>query len=241
MRSIGKTDKGKKRSMNQDTFFISDMPVGILPNLYIVADGMGGQNAGDVASRFCVERFTELVRVSKERTPIQVIEKAVRETNEDLIAKAKTQKELEGMGTTFVLATLMPEGYLLVANIGDSRMYLIDGHKITQISQDHSLVAEMVRNGELSREEARFHPNKNVILRAMSTQGVVSPDYYQVAVKPGDYALLCSDGLTDMVEEAELLKMVSEYDDVGDIAERMINTANENGGRDNITLVLLKI
>ncbi len=241
MRSIGKTDKGKKRSMNQDTFFISDMPVGILPNLYIVADGMGGQNAGDVASRFCVERFTELVRVSKERTPIQVIEKAVRETNEDLIAKAKAQKELEGMGTTFVLATLMPEGYLLVANIGDSRMYLIDGHKITQISQDHSLVAEMVRNGELSREEARFHPNKNVILRAMSTQGVVSPDYYQVAVKPGDYALLCSDGLTDMVEEAELLKMVSEYDDVGDIAERMINTANENGGRDNITLVLLKI
>ena len=241
MRSIGKTDKGKKRSMNQDTFFISDMPVGILPNLYIVADGMGGQNAGDVASRFCVERFTELVRVSKERTPIQVIEKAVRETNEDLIAKAKAQKELEGMGTTFVLATLMPEGYLLVANIGDSRMYLIDGNKITQISQDHSLVAEMVRNGELSREEARFHPNKNVILRAMSTQGVVSPDYYQVAVKPGDYALLCSDGLTDMVEEAELLKMVSEYDDVGDIAERMINTANENGGRDNITLVLLKI
>ena len=241
MRSIGKTDKGKKRSMNQDTFFISDMPVGILPNLYIVAAGMGGQNAGDVASRFCVDRFTELVRVSKERTPIQVIEKAVRETNEDLIAKAKAQKELEGMGTTFVLATLMPEGYLLVANIGDSRMYLIDGHKITQISQDHSLVAEMVRNGELSREEARFHPNKNVILRALSTQGVVSPDYYQVAVKPGDYALLCSDGLTDMVEEAELLKMVSEYDDVGDIAERMINTANENGGRDNITLVLLKI
>lgn len=240
MRSIGKTDKGKKRSMNQDVFFISDTPVGILPNLYIVADGMGGQNAGDVAARFCVDRFTELVRVSRERTPIQVIEKAIRQTNEDLIEKASSQKELEGMGTTFVMASLLPGDILLVANIGDSRMYLIND-RIMQISQDHSLVAEMVRSGELRKEEARFHPNKNVVLRALSTQGIVSPDYYQIAVKPGDCALLCSDGLSDMVEEAELLKTVSEYEDVGDIADKLVAMANENGGRDNITLVLLKI
>ncbi|MBP5489358.1 MAG: Stp1/IreP family PP2C-type Ser/Thr phosphatase [Lachnospiraceae bacterium] len=240
MRSIGKTDKGKKRSMNQDVFFISDTPVGILPNLYIVADGMGGQNAGDVAARFCVDRFTELVRVSRERTPIQVIEKAIRQTNEDLIEKASSQKELEGMGTTFVMASLLPGDILLVANIGDSRMYLIND-RIMQISQDHSLVAEMVRSGEIRKEEARFHPNKNVVLRALSTQGIVSPDYYQIAVKPGDCALLCSDGLSDMVEEAELLKTVSEYEDVGDIADKLVAMANENGGRDNITLVLLKI
>ena len=240
MRSIGKTDKGKKRSMNQDVFFISDNPVGILPNLYIVADGMGGQNAGDVAARFCVDRFTELVRVSRERTPIQVIEKAIRQTNEDLIEKASSQKELEGMGTTFVMASLLPGDILLVANIGDSRMYLIND-RIMQISQDHSLVAEMVRSGEIRKEEARFHPNKNVVLRALSTQGIVSPDYYQIAVKPGDCALLCSDGLSDMVEEAELLKTLSEYEDVGDIADKLVAMANENGGRDNITLVLLKI
>ena len=240
MRSIGKTDKGKKRSMNQDVFFISDTPVGILPNLYIVADGMGGQNAGDVAARFCVDRFTELVRVSRERTPIQVIEKAIRQTNEDLIEKASSQKELEGMGTTFVMASLLLGDILLVANIGDSRMYLIND-RIMQISQDHSLVAEMVRSGEIRKEEARFHPNKNVVLRALSTQGIVSPDYYQIAVKPGDCALLCSDGLSDMVEEAELLKTVSEYEDLGDIADKLVAMANENGGRDNITLVLLKI
>ncbi|MBP5354409.1 MAG: Stp1/IreP family PP2C-type Ser/Thr phosphatase [Lachnospiraceae bacterium] len=240
MRSIGKTDKGKKRSMNQDMFFISDSPVGILPNLYIVADGMGGQNAGDVAARFCVDRFTELVRVSRERTPIQVIEKAIRQTNEDLIEKASSQKELEGMGTTFVMASLLTDDNLLVANIGDSRMYLVN-ETITQISQDHSLVAEMVRSGELRKEEARFHPNKNVVLRALSTQSVVSPDYYQVTVRPGDYVLLCSDGLSDMVEEAELLKTVSEYEDVGDIADKLVTMANENGGRDNITLVLIKI
>ena len=240
MKSFGKTDKGRKRSMNQDMFFISDTPVGILPNLYIVADGMGGQNAGDVAARFCVDRFTELVRVSRERTPIQVIEKAIRQTNEDLIEKAANQKELDGMGTTFVMATLLSDNNLLVANIGDSRMYLIN-ERITQISQDHSLVAEMVRSGEIRKEEARFHPNKNVVLRALSTQSVVSPDYYQVTVRPGDCALLCSDGLSDMVDEAELLKTVSEYEDVEDIADMLVTMANENGGRDNITLVLIRI
>jgi protein phosphatase len=144
------------------------------------------------------------------------------------------------MGTTFVMATLLSDNNLLVANIGDSRMYLIN-ERITQISQDHSLVAEMVRSGEIRKEEARFHPNKNVVLRALSTQSVVSPDYYQVTVRPGDCALLCSDGLSDMVDETELLKVVSEYEDVGDIADRLVTMANENGGRDNITLVLLRI
>ena len=175
MKSFGKTDKGRKRSMNQDMFFISDTPVGILPNLYIVADGMGGQNAGDVAARFCVDRFTELVRVSRERTPIQVIEKAIRQTNEDLIEKAANQKELDGMGTTFVMATLLSDNNLLVANIGDSRMYLIN-ERITQISQDHSLVAEMVRSGEIRKVEARFHPNKNVVLRALKNMKVRVPE-----------------------------------------------------------------
>jgi len=240
MRVIGKTDKGRKRSMNQDVYFISETPVGILPNLFIVADGMGGQNAGDIAARFCVERFTELVRFGKERTPIQAIEKAVRQTNEDLMAKAKNSRELDGMGTTFVTATVEADGMLLVSNIGDSRLYLIN-EQIEQISQDHSLVAEMVRNGELRKEEARFHPNKNVVLRALSTQAVVSPDFFRVAVHPGDYVLLCSDGLSDMVEESEICKLVNEYDEVEDIANRLVDMANENGGKDNITLVLLKI
>ncbi len=240
MKSYAATDIGSKRTMNQDYFYCSDEPVGKLPNLYIVADGMGGHNAGDYASRFCVERFISLVQNSKERTRIQAIEAALKTTNEELIAKAKGQKDLEGMGTTFVMATLQEDGYLLVANIGDSRLYLInDG--IRQITQDHSLVAEMVRNGDIRKEEARFHPNKNVVLRALSTQNVVSPDFYKVKVRPGDYVLLCSDGLSDMLDEAELLKLVSEYDEVQDIAEKMVILANENGGKDNITLVLIKI
>ncbi len=240
MNTCAKTDIGARRTMNQDSYFLSDEPVGIFPNLYIVCDGMGGHNAGDVASRFCIERFTELLRSSKEKTRIQAVEAAIKMTNEELIAKAKEQKALEGMGTTFVAATVQEDGYLLIANIGDSRLYLIND-SVRQITEDHSLVAEMVRNGDLKKEEARFHPNKNMVLRAVSTQTVANPDFYKVKVHGGDYILLCSDGLSDMVDESEMLKIVSEYDDVHDITEKMVDLANENGGRDNITMILIKI
>lgn len=240
MTTCAATDIGAKRTSNQDFYFCSDNPVGILPNLYIVADGMGGHNAGDIASRFCVERFTELVGKSRERTPIQAIEMALKTTNEELIAKANGQKDFEGMGTTFVLATLLEDGSALIANIGDSRLYLIND-SIRQITQDHSLVAEMVRNGELKKEEARYHPNKNVVLRALSTQNVVSPDFYRVKVHAGDYLLLCSDGLSDMIEEVEMQKLVNEYEEVEDITRKMVALANENGGKDNITLILIRV
>jgi protein phosphatase len=240
MKAIALTNVGNKRSMNQDFYYCSDEPVGILPNLYIVADGMGGHNAGDFASRFSVERFVNLIRESKERTPISAIEAALKTTNEELIAKAKTQREYEGMGTTFVMATLLTDGYLLIANIGDSRLYIVND-RIQQITEDHSLVGEMVRNGELKKDEARFHPQKNVVLRALSTRTVVSPDFYKIRVNRGDYILLCSDGLWEMVEEGELLKLVSEYEDVSDIAEKMVFMANENGGKDNITIILMKV
>lgn len=240
MKAVAVTNVGNKRSMNQDYYFCSDEPIGILPNLYIVADGMGGHNAGDFASRFSVERFVALIRESKERTPISAIEAALKETNEELIAKAKTQREYDGMGTTFVMATLLPDSSLLIANIGDSRLYIVND-TIRQITQDHSLVAEMVRNGELKKEEARFHPQKNVVLRALSTRSVVNPDYYKIKVNRGDYILLCSDGLWEMVEEGELLKLVSEYEDVTDITDKMVFMANENGGKDNITIILMKV
>jgi protein phosphatase len=240
MKAVAVTNVGNKRSMNQDYYFSSDEPVGMLPNLYIVADGMGGHNAGDFASRFSVERFVSLIRESKERTPISAIEAALKTTNEELIAKAKSQREYDGMGTTFVMATLLSDGYLLIANIGDSRLYIVND-SIHQITQDHSLVAEMVRNGELKKEEARFHPQKNVVLRALSTRSVVNPDFYKIKVNRGDYILLCSDGLWEMVEEGELLKLVSEYEDVSDITDKMVFMANENGGKDNITVILMKV
>ncbi|MGN0165140.1 MAG: Stp1/IreP family PP2C-type Ser/Thr phosphatase [Lachnospiraceae bacterium] len=241
MKAYAVTDTGIKRTMNQDAFLCSEEPIGLLPNCFIVADGMGGHNAGDIASRTVVDSFVTHMRTSSQRTPIQAIEESIKQSNEELIAKAMNMKELEGMGTTFVLASIDEDNNLLVANIGDSRLYLIDDDSVKQITRDHSLVAEMVRNGEIKKEEARFHPQKNVVLRAISTRNVVSPDFYRVRVKPGNYCLLCSDGLSDMLDESEMLKVVNEYEEVSDIAEKMIVLANENGGKDNITLILIKI
>jgi protein phosphatase len=130
---------------------------------------------------------------------------------------------------------------MLVANIGDSRLYYIRNDSIVQITKDHSYVADLVRKGELKKEEAKYHPRKNLVLRAISTSNVVSPDFYRVKVENGSYCLLCSDGLSDMLDESEMLKIISEYENISDSVEKMIAVANENGGKDNITIILIKI
>lgn len=234
------TDTGVKRTVNQDSFLCCEEPIGLLPNCFIIADGMGGHNAGDFASRFVIDNFIFHMRSSAKKTKISQIEEAVKICNEELIKRASEDKELDGCGTTFVLASI-ENNELLLANIGDSRAYLIEDNVIRQITEDHSIVNEMVRNGELKKEEARYHPQKNVVLRAISTRNVVAPDFFKLKVKPGSYFLLCSDGLSDMLDEAELLKIINEYEEVPDIAEKMVVLANENGGKDNITLILARV
>ena len=243
MQAYAKTDVGIMRQMNQDYCYINLEQEGLLPNLFIVADGMGGHNAGDFASRFCVEKFVELVRnagtgvVSK----LSFLENAIRETNEQLIIKATENPELEGMGTTFVAATVSENNEMDVLNIGDSRLYLIDS-QIHQITEDHSLVMEMVKNGEIKKEEARFHPKKNVVTRAISAIGIVIPDMFRVPVKQGDIILLCSDGLSNMVADNEIYDIINENrNDMNTCADILIDRANKNGGKDNISVVLIKI
>lgn len=244
MRSCAKTDVGITRQMNQDYVYASNSPLGMLPNLYIVADGMGGHNAGDFASRFCVETFTELVAGEQEsdRSILYIMEKALKETNEQLIFKAAESPELEGMGTTFVACTIDGEGVMKLANIGDSRLYVISDGEIRQITEDHSLVAEMIRNGDLKKEDARFHPKKNVVTRAISAAGVVIPDFFEVPVRSGETVLLCSDGLSNMLGDDEILETVTAgKDDLDSLADSLINKANENGGKDNISVVLIQL
>lgn len=239
MNSCAVTDVGKQREMNQDYIFCSETPVGMLPNLFLVADGMGGHNAGDFASRFCVEEFTKLVANSKERTIISQIETALIETGKRLIEQGRLHPEMEGMGTTFVLAVV--DGTILyIANIGDSRLYVVK-EKIKQITEDHSLVAEMVRNREIKKEEARFHPNKNVVTRALSTNSLVKPDFFEYIIKPGELILLCSDGLTTMIDDDEILSIIKRSESVENAASSLIAKANENGGKDNISVVLVKV
>ncbi len=151
--------------MNQDYMYTSETPVGNLPNLLILADGMGGHNAGDYASRYTVETIVDFVRTSSEVSPIAIIKKAIQRANKAVMEKAQTDIDLEGMGTTVVVATVQGHD-LCVANVGDSRLYLV-GQLFRQITKDHSYVQEMVRRGEISQEVARMHPDRNIITRAV--------------------------------------------------------------------------
>lgn len=239
MKAFSITDIGEKRKINQDYVFCEETSIGNLPNLFIVADGMGGHNAGDYASRFCVEFFTEKIRESNLISPIAMIETAIKDTNDILRSKANEQIELEGMGTTFVVATIIDKE-MYVANIGDSRLYVI-GKEMRQITEDHRLVEAMVKTGELDREEARVHPNKNIITRALGANSNVQPDFFEVNLEDGDIVLMCSDGLTNMLEDEKIEKIIRENSEYPEkAAETLVKNANQNGGKDNIAVIIIK-
>jgi protein phosphatase len=240
MRAFSATDVGQKREINQDYVYCNETVVGALSNLFMVADGMGGHNAGDFASRFCVDTMVNALQFSSEKTIIGMIENAITETNDKLIQQSMEKVDLEGMGTTLVLATIL-EHIMYVANIGDSRLYLIND-TIKQITQDHSLVEEMVKTGEIKREEARFHPKKNIITRAIGANHKVIPDFFEVSVEEDDIIMLCSDGLSNMLEDKELYQIIHQYKgDFKKAVEVLLQRANECGGKDNIAIVLVSI
>lgn len=239
MYSYSVTDTGMTREMNQDYFFASDTPVGNLPNLYIVADGMGGHKAGEYASRHTVERVVASVARNKGDEPINILQEAIDRANEILISESKRDETKNGMGTTLVICTII-DGKALVANVGDSRLYFV-GNSITQVTKDHSLVQEMVRAGSMEPSEARGHQNKNIITRAIGAAASVEVDFFEVDVQSSDKLLLCSDGLTNMVEDDEILSIVKEKGSLEDAARALVTKANQNGGRDNITAMVIEI
>lgn len=239
MRAFSLTDIGEKRQINQDYVFCSEDAVGKFPNLFIVADGMGGHNAGDYASRFCVEYFKQQIEESELESPVSSIEAALKETNASLRSIADEQAELEGMGTTFVVATIFDKE-MYVANVGDSRLYVID-QGMKQITEDHSLVEAMVKTGELSREQARNHPSKNVITRAVGANEHLEPDFFEVSLDEGDVVLMCSDGLTNMLEDEAIEMIIKENDDIETAANKLVEGANKNGGKDNIAVIIIKV
>ena len=239
MKAFSLTDIGEKRQINQDYVFCSETAIGKLPNLFIVADGMGGHNAGDYASRFCVEFFKQQIEESNLELPVSSIEAALKETNASLKSIADEQAELEGMGTTFVVATILDKE-MYVANIGDSRLYVIS-QEMKQITEDHSLVEAMVKTGELDREQARVHPSKNVITRALGTNEYLEPDFFEVSLEVGDVVLMCSDGLTNMLEDEAIERIIKENDNLESAAQTLVDCANKNGGKDNIAVIIIKV
>lgn len=233
------TDIGRKRELNEDYIYTSGQPIGALPNLFIVADGMGGHKAGDYASMHTVDRFVEVIRELGEEHGVQdAINEAVTAANAYIYQRSRENSNLSGMGTTLVLASCIGNE-AIVANIGDSRLYLVND-AMTQITRDHSLVEEMVTLGGIDREMARNHPDKNIITRAVGVKEKVAADFFEVDLTKGDMLLLCSDGLTNMLRDEEIYQIIQNNKELEQAAKALVDAANENGGRDNIAVVLVE-
>ena len=240
IKAVSKTDIGKLRQLNQDFVFTSVYPLGALDNLFLVADGMGGHKAGDYASKCAVETIIEMCSKSRGKKMVTAISDAINEANTRIRRKAMEDVNMVGMGTTAVLATVNNDT-LTVANVGDSRLYIISAEKtITQITRDHSLVEEMVRMGGIDRVSARNHPDKNIITRAIGATGNVNIDFFEISLKEGDVILMCSDGLSNILEDKDILEIVTTNDDLQTTANALVSAANENGGSDNISVVLIR-
>ncbi|HJC82115.1 MAG TPA: Stp1/IreP family PP2C-type Ser/Thr phosphatase [Candidatus Anaerostipes avicola] len=237
MRSVGESHIGKVRSENQDTIFLSDQPVGKFENLYIVADGMGGHRAGGYASSYAVSRFVDLLRESEEEDKIESMKAAIAIVNQEILEKCRHDSAYAGMGTTIVAATVSGS-WITVMNIGDSRLYY-GARNLEQITVDHSYVEELVQAGALRRDQSRLHPKKNLITRAVGAPSA-EPDFFQFQAQDG-YLLLCSDGLTNMIADDELKELLLDHSQLENKASQMIARANEYGGRDNISLVIVEL
>lgn len=240
MKSYGITDVGKKRKMNQDYLFFSDQPVGPFSNLYIVADGMGGHKAGDKASSYAVTRFVELARKTEAMHPFQAMESIIKQVNREVYHISMQQEEYQGMGTTFVVATELNQ-MIYAMNIGDSRLYYYDGATLRQITMDHSLVEELVRAGELAPEESRNHPQKNIITRAIGVYEQLTPDFFKIPIRENQKIILCSDGLSNMVDDEMLCDILSGDDSIEQEVERCRKEALFFGGTDNITVLIARM
>ncbi len=239
LKTFSITNIGKKRKTNQDYVFSSEQPVGMLPNLFLVADGMGGHNAGDYASRMTVETIVEKISVSAQTKLQKILEEAILAANARVRLEARRRPELEGMGTTLV-AAVCDGAELFVANVGDSRLYVENSSEIIQVTRDHSWVEEMVQRGGIPRAEARNNEHKNIITRAVGAEETVRIDYFKVGLERGDFILMCTDGLTNMLEDEEIRMILESSRDIVEKAEKLVWAANERGGNDNISVIMIE-
>lgn len=239
MQIFAKTDKGKVRSTNQDSFYINTLSDGSA--LAVVCDGMGGANAGDVASRTAVEIISNYVVNSYSPTMnsddiVKLITNAVMSANIEIFDMSQKNELLKGMGTTAVIAVVR-DGSAVICNVGDSRAYLVNG-ELKQITRDHSVVQSLVESGDLLPEQAINHPEKNVITRALGVEENVITDSYIVDFSNDSKILLCTDGMSNFVSSETLLKIINN-NETDKITALLIDEANFGGGKDNITVAVI--
>ena len=240
MRIGAKTDIGYYRKINEDSFFIyrNERLVGGM-----VADGMGGHNAGEVASKMAAELIKSSIIEGfyPEMDYIElseVVRRAFAEANEEIFRKSKVEANTTGMGTTAAAAFVFG-GKLITANVGDSRVYLIKNGEIHQLTRDHSFVEELIEQGNITPEIAKLHPQKNYITRALGTENFVKTDIL-INEYDGETVVICTDGLTNLVTDEQIVDIISEYEDYQEAAEALVNFANQKGGPDNITCVVFE-
>lgn len=236
MKAVALSDRGKVRRLNQDTVFASESRIGILPNLLIVADGMGGHQAGDYCSRMLVTKILDTVRSFRAGEHVAIVRGAIENANRELYRESVSDPKLAGMGSTLV-AAIVEDGMLYAFNVGDSRLYLIDRH-MHQITKDHSFVEEMVAAGRMKRGSLDYKNNKNIITRAVGIEMSVDVDVFEIPLKKNEVILLCSDGLTNMLSDAEIESVLLDSGSLDDAAGKLIAAANDRGGTDNISVVL---
>ena len=239
MKVFTKTDIGMARNMNQDSYSVTNEEN---YKLYILADGMGGYKGGEIASKVAVTAVEKYIKekfqtISKEKTKIlELIKDAIEFANTAIYEESRTDESLHDMGTTLEVC-LIYKNKLYIGHVGDSRIYRIRKNVMRRITTDHSYVEKLVKDGEITREEAYNHPKKNLLLKALGSEGLIEPDVLYKALEKDDILVICSDGLTNMIKEERILEIIKEDEDKA--AETLISEANAAGGLDNVTVILI--
>ncbi|EIW18094.1 MULTISPECIES: Stp1/IreP family PP2C-type Ser/Thr phosphatase [Pelosinus] len=229
------SDIGLVRETNEDSYICDP------PHLFIVADGMGGHVAGEIASKLAISTVNAYIQEHVGKDNLEILLKdAIIQANTSIYQMALSKEEFSGMGTT-VTASYIDGDIIYWGHVGDSRMYLLRNGKLNQLTNDHSLVWELVQSGNITRDEAYVHPKRNLLTRAVGTSCLITVDTGFVQWKPGDIVLMCTDGLTNMVSEQNICTLMQRTDcEISSIVEQLVNQAKDAGGFDNITVILLK-
>lgn len=245
MRFAAASHKGLVRENNEDCYRIIQGDGRKTPATFIIADGMGGHNSGEVASRVAVDYSEQIImqngdRLKNSRHLPEFIQEIMEGANRKVFDLANRDITHTGMGTTMILS-MVQGARMCTGHVGDSRLYMIRKGKIEKITQDHSLIEEMVRNGTITKTEASSHPRKNIITKALGCTGELQMDMYETRLKPYDKLLLCTDGLSNMVSEQEVLQILDREQEPGNACKALVQAANEYGGQDNITVIAVYI
>ncbi len=243
MKAVGISDIGRCRKNNEDALYVPSKEDDI-QNLFIVADGMGGCNAGEVASQYAIDSFLEYIRKERdahgEEDIPDLLTAAMTASNRAVYKKSNSEREFAEMGTTMVTAAVQ-DGKIYIAYVGDSRAYLFRKRELSPLTTDHSYVMELVRLGSITREEAASHPKRNIITRAIGIKETVETDAIVEKAMQGDILLLCTDGLSGMVSDKAMAEVIDKRITLEKKAQKLVEMANERGGYDNISLILVDV